>query len=676
MNTISTEPGETSVEITVIDDEGAETQVMSGVTVRNVAPTLSNMRSTITASEGEIVELVSTVVDSANIRSLLGPTDQFGNLTIGGQESGLVAAWQFQGSATDSYPDLAGNGHNVVAGEDAPQPLATLGMLFNGQQGLDVPGFTGITGTAERTVSALIRSGQDKDQTIVSWGDDGPGQGFFFGTVGGRLRLDVGDGHVIGTQNIADDDTHQVAVSFTGDELGNVLEARLYVDGELDGFSSVQGQGILTSDRGPFTIGNDPLGRGFEGFIRELQIWDTGLREADELTYQWSVEQNGQDVTETVGEGERDQSIFRFEPTQPGTYVVTHTVQDEHHEIATSPTEVSHSITVEVENVDPTAFIVMSRDSRGVAVAGDEIYVPTNAPVSLESRVEDPGNDTLSYDWKTTGPTASIPRGVNGNYTFTPTVAGPHTVTLSVRDANGGAAETTTTVHALPRPQAIADAASVQAAAAIIIDVLGNDVDVNEAELFVRSVGGNDFEGDVSLTEDRKAIIYQPRGVGPRTDTLVYTARDGLGVESLSGTITVSVGAGSTLLGDFTGDGLLSVADINAMQRQLTLGFQQQFDLVQDGRLDGADVTHWVESIFNTLPGDTNLDRQVDFADFLILAANFGRTDASWASADFDLDGTVSFADFLALSNNFGRSTAAQSRLIDSLFEDSKEDWL
>lgn len=56
----------------------------------------------------------------------------------------------------------------------------------------------------------------------------------------------------------------------------------------------------------------------------------------------------------------------------------------------------------------------------------------------------------------------------------------------------------------------------------------------------------------------------------------------------------------------------------------------------------------------NRLGGDTDLDGDVDFADFLALSRNFedgpGKT---WADGDFTGDGQVLFADFLILSGNF-----------------------
>jgi|GEM_PF-6600246 len=55
-----------------------------------------------------------------------------------------------------------------------------------------------------------------------------------------------------------------------------------------------------------------------------------------------------------------------------------------------------------------------------------------------------------------------------------------------------------------------------------------------------------------------------------------------------------------------------------------------------------------------TVVGDANQDGSVNFADFLILSANYGsETDAAFAEGDFDGDGVVSFTDFLLLSENF-----------------------
>ena len=54
-------------------------------------------------------------------------------------------------------------------------------------------------------------------------------------------------------------------------------------------------------------------------------------------------------------------------------------------------------------------------------------------------------------------------------------------------------------------------------------------------------------------------------------------------------------------------------------------------------------------------PGDADRDGRVDFADFVLLSANYGSVDAVWADGDFDNDGEVGFTDFLILSDSFGK---------------------
>jgi serpin B len=55
------------------------------------------------------------------------------------------------------------------------------------------------------------------------------------------------------------------------------------------------------------------------------------------------------------------------------------------------------------------------------------------------------------------------------------------------------------------------------------------------------------------------------------------------------------------------------------------------------------------------IPGDANGDNKVAFDDFLVLAENFARADATWEHGDFDRDGLEQFSDFLILAENFGQ---------------------
>jgi hypothetical protein len=52
------------------------------------------------------------------------------------------------------------------------------------------------------------------------------------------------------------------------------------------------------------------------------------------------------------------------------------------------------------------------------------------------------------------------------------------------------------------------------------------------------------------------------------------------------------------------------------------------------------------------VPGDTNADGDVDFADFVTLSAHFGQA-GTRRGGDFDGNGLVDFADFVLLAENF-----------------------
>ena len=78
-----------------------------------------------------------------------------------------------------------------------------------------------------------------------------------------------------------------------------------------------------------------------------------------------------------------------------------------------------------------------------------------------------------------------------------------------------------------------------------------------------------------------------------------------------------------------------------------------KFDVDGNKLVDNDDVTFMVEAVFKTRAGDTDLDQDVDFADFLALSANFGKT-GGWAEGNFDGDGMITIDDFLVLSRNFG----------------------
>lgn len=67
-------------------------------------------------------------------------------------------------------------------------------------------------------------------------------------------------------------------------------------------------------------------------------------------------------------------------------------------------------------------------------------------------------------------------------------------------------------------------------------------------------------------------------------------------------------------------------------------------------------VTYDADSVFATaaIPGDANLDGNVNFDDLLVLAQNYGQFEESWVTGDFTGNSAVSFDDLLLTAQNYG----------------------
>lgn len=104
-----------------------------------------------------------------------------------------------------------------------------------------------------------------------------------------------------------------------------------------------------------------------------------------------------------------------------------------------------------------------------------------------------------------------------------------------------------------------------------------------------------------------------------------------------------------SLLGDFDTDNVLTVQDIDL----LLPGSGN--DITGDGLVDQMDRLFWIEHLFGSFFGDTDLNNKVDWDDFLSLSNRYGKQ-GGWAAGDFDGSGDVQFADFVLLSSNYTRS--------------------
>lgn len=117
---------------------------------------------------------------------------------------------------------------------------------------------------------------------------------------------------------------------------------------------------------------------------------------------------------------------------------------------------------------------------------------------------------------------------------------------------------------------------------------------------------------------------------------------------------------------DVTFSGLDNAFDPGNPQLSISLEVEPEIvglDLNADGAInaDDAALICGVEGFSDLLaengilPGDTDLNGGIEFADFLVLSTNFG-SEGHFGQGDFDCSGTIDFADFLVLSTNFGQT--------------------
>ena len=158
--------------------------------------------------------------------------------------------------------------------------------------------------------------------------------------------------------------------------------------------------------------------------------------------------------------------------------------------------------------------------------------------------------------------------------------------------------------------------------------------------------------------------------VGDYEDRWRITDKNGNGWTLVSEWETVRTP--SDVVGDFNYNGELDSHDLNILTQNVAVAPTDgrtlsddflRLDLNGDESVDVSDVHHWVTDLKSTLVGDTNLDGEVQFDDFLALSANFGQA-GGWAEGDFDADERVDFLDFLALAENFGQSVPAAAAAV------------
>lgn len=156
---------------------------------------------------------------------------------------------------------------------------AQSGLNFDGSDDYISSATSGVTGAAERTIEAWIRTtanaipGQGGQKVIANWGSMTLGMRYTFCVLwGNAIRIEIGGAGLSGNTPVNDGQWHHVAATFKS---GLV---QLYVDGVLDTSGNISG---VNTSTGNFMIGRRVDGvNHFEGDIDELRVWDVALNPA------------------------------------------------------------------------------------------------------------------------------------------------------------------------------------------------------------------------------------------------------------------------------------------------------------------------------------------------------------------------------------------------------------
>ncbi len=203
----------------------------------------------------------------------------------------LVGWWKLDGEYLDlGYVfDYSGyNNHGTLQGD--PQLVEGYdgsAMEFDGDDDyVNIDGYKGILANADGvqqplTITAWVKTTDDGDRTIASWGTSTSGERIDFRLFEGRLRVEHGNGNRQGDTNLNDSEWHNVALTLIEGATISYPDVILWLDGKDDTRPGTSANAFAITARDDISIGRRAHNnsRLFLGSIDDVRLYDKVLTE-------------------------------------------------------------------------------------------------------------------------------------------------------------------------------------------------------------------------------------------------------------------------------------------------------------------------------------------------------------------------------------------------------------
>jgi hypothetical protein len=223
--------------------------------------------------------------DEALVAITTAPAEVSGEPVNLDSDPHLVVHYAFDETTSKTATDTSGKEHDgTLQGgasfdNDSVEGIAGRALDLQGGEFIEIPGYKGVTGTNPRTVAVWIQT-EKRGGEIAVWGRDENGQMWRFLITGAGIYFSPKGGYLYTNQAVYDGEWHHVAIVMQGGERPNLSEnVQLYQDGERGEIHDI---GLL--DLFPIDTGSEMnvmIGRGLEGRMDELRIYDRALTEEE-----------------------------------------------------------------------------------------------------------------------------------------------------------------------------------------------------------------------------------------------------------------------------------------------------------------------------------------------------------------------------------------------------------